>query len=91
MSSKANPISHDKNGRKVFADSIVLDKTATEIYIPVKCGGLWGDEFMSDFYPLDPASIEVIKPHATMKDLQKLMRSDKYSGYIFNTSGDSLG
>ena len=91
MSSKANPIIHDKNGRKVFADSIVIDTVAAELFIPVKCGNEWGDEFLGDFYRLDPASIKLVQSHATMEDLRKLMRSGKYSGMRFNVKGDALG
>lgn len=82
-----NKISHDKNGRKVFSDSIVYDQVANEYFIPVKVDGLWGDEFLGDFYPLDPSSIVLIKRHATMKDLYKMMNDSK-DGSVYNVNGD---
>lgn len=39
-------ISHDKNGRKVFIDSIVKDTEANEYFIPVRRKNQYGDNFM---------------------------------------------
>ena len=49
MSSKT-PISHDKNGRRIYPDSLIYDAVANEYFFPVKRKGIWGDDFMGDFY-----------------------------------------
>lgn len=54
MSSKT-PISHDKNDRRIYPDSLIYDAVANEYFFPVKRKGIWGDDFMGDFYSLTPA------------------------------------
>lgn len=79
----SNKIAHDHNGRKVFSDSIVFDSTANEYFIPVCRNGIWGDEFLDGFYPLNPREIELVKRHATNEDLRQLM-CENTTDAVFN-------
>lgn len=84
-----NVISHDQYGSKVYSDSIVYDGVANEYFIPVKRGNQYGDEFMHEFYPLEPKHISVLKKHATVDDLKTLMqKSSSDTSALFNVSGD---
>ncbi len=79
-------ISHDKNGRKVFIDSIVKDTEANEYFIPVRRKNQYGDNFMGDFYPLEPHKLLLVKPHATLLDLKKMMQERKDEDVVYNVS-----
>lgn len=80
-------ISHDKNGRKIFSDSILYDEIANEYFIPVKVGSQWGDEFLGDFYPLKPSELRLIKSHGDMEDLQEMMDKNTEDA-VFNIKGN---
>lgn len=79
-------ISHDKNGRKIFSDSILYDEIANEYFIPVKVGSQWGDEFLGDFYLLKPSELRLIKSHGDMEDLQEMMDQNT-EDVVFNVKG----
>lgn len=83
-SKKAPVISHDCNGRKIYADSIVKDTEANEYFIPVKKNGQYVDYFMGDAYALIPKKLILIKAHATRDDLKELMQKSKDTNAVFN-------
>ena len=50
--------------------------------------GLYGDEFLGDFYLLEPKKLTVIRSHASMDDLKRMMKKDKNSGAVYNIGGN---
>lgn len=80
-------IFHDKNGRKIYPDSLLYDEIANEYFFPVKRNGIWGDDFLGDFYPLKVSQLILQKKHASMDD----MKLPNESGAIFNTRGKLNG
>lgn len=85
---KAIVIGKDKNGRKIYLDSILRDVTANEYFIPVRRGNTWGDEFLDDFYAIDSQKTELIKRHGNIEELKKMMRKSKDQGAIWNVSSE---
>ena len=49
---------------------------------------IYGDGFLGDFYLLEPKKLIVIKSHASMDDLKKMMKKDKNSSAVFNVRGN---
>lgn len=88
MVNKKKRISFDRNGKSIYANSIVHDTEADEYFIPVEKNGIYGDEFLGDFYLLEPKKLIVIKSHASMDDLKKMMKKDKNSSAVFNVRGN---
>ena len=88
MLNKKKRISFDRNGKSIYADSIVYDKEAYEYFIPVEKNGLYGDEFLGDFYLLEPKKLTVIRSHASIDDLKRIMKKDKNSGAVYNIGGN---
>ena len=88
MLNKKKWISFDKNGKSIYADSIVHDEEAYEYFIPTEKNGLYGDEFLGDFYLLEPKKLTVIRSHASMDDLKRMMKKDKNSGAVYNVGGN---
>ena len=86
---KKKRISFDKNGKSIYADSIVHDEEADEYFIPTEKNGLYGDEVLRDFYLLEPKKLTVIRSHASMNDLKRMMKKDKNSGAVYNV-GDNF-
>ena len=41
-----------------------------------------------DFYLLEPKKLTVIRSHASMDDLKKMMKKDKNSGAVYNVGGN---
>ena len=89
MLNKKKRISFDKNGKSIYADSIVHDEEADEYFIPTEKNGLYGDEVLRDFYLLEPKKLTVIRFHASMNDLKRMMKKDKNSGAVYNV-GDNF-
>lgn len=89
MLNKKKRISFDKNGKSIYSDSIVHDEEADEYFIPTEKNGLYGDEFLRDFYLLEPKKLTVIRSHASMNDLKRMMKKDKNSGAVYNV-GDNF-
>ncbi|MEK3678847.1 hypothetical protein [Lactobacillus crispatus] len=87
MLNNKKAIFHDKNGRKIYPDSLIYDAVANEYFFPVKRKGIWGDDFMGDFYSLTPAQLILMKKHATMDDMKIIMHEKNESDAIFNTRG----
>ena len=85
---KKKRISFDKNGKSIYADSIVHDEEADEYFISTEKNGLYGDEFLGDFYLLEPKKLTVIRSHASMDDLKRMMKKDKNSGAVYNIGGN---
>ena len=85
---KKKRISFDRNGKSIYADSIVYDEEADEYFIPVEKNGIYGDKFLGDFYLLEPKKLTVIKSHASMDDLKRMMKKDKNSGAVYNVGGN---
>ena len=77
MLNKKKRISFDKNGKSIYADSIVHDEEADEYFISTEKNGLYGDEVLRDFYLLEPKKLTVIRSHASMDDLKRMMKKDK--------------
>lgn len=88
MSNKKKRISFDRNGKSIYADSIVHDEEADEYFIPTEKNGLYGDEVLRDFYLLEPKKLTVIRSHASMDDLKRMMKKDKNSGAVYNVGGN---
>lgn len=88
MVNKKKRISFDRNGKSIYANSIVHDTEADEYFIPVEKNGIYGDEFLGDFYLLEPKKLIVIKSHASMDNLKKMMKKDKNSSAVFNVRGN---
>lgn len=88
MLNKRKRISFDRNGKSIYADSIVHDTEADEYFIPVEKNSIYGDEFGGDFYLLEPKKLIVIKSHASMDDLKRMMKKDKNSGAVYNIGGN---
>lgn len=84
------PISHDKNGRKIYPDSIVYDEVADEYFFSYCRKDIWGDDFLDDFYPLNPSKLRLIKLHASIDDLKSLAASDT-SDSVYNIGDDING
>lgn len=74
MLNKKKRISFDRNGKSIYADSIVHDEEA--------------DKFLRDFYLLEPKKLTVIRSHASMDDLKRMMKKDKNSGAVYNVGGN---
>lgn len=85
---KKKRISFDRNGKSIYADSIVHDEEADEYFIPTEKNGLYGDEVLRDFYLLKPKKLTVIRSHASMDDLKRMMKKDKNSGAVYNVGGN---
>ena len=85
---KKKRISFDRNGKSIYADSIVHDEEADEYFIPTEKNGLYGDEVLRDFYLLEPKKLTVIRSHASMDDLKRMMKKDKNSGAVYNVGGN---
>lgn len=88
MLNKKKRISFDRNGKSIYADSIVHDEEADEYFIPTEKNGLYGDEVLRDFYLLEPKKLTVIRSHASMDDLKRMMKKDKNSGSVYNVGGN---
>ena len=88
LSNKKKRISFDRNGKSIYADSIVHDEEADEYFIPTEKNGLYGDEVLRDFYLLEPKKLTVIRSHASMDDLKRMMKKDKNSGAVYNVGGN---
>lgn len=88
MLNKKKWISFDKNGKSIYADSIVHDEEADEYFIPTEKNGLYGDEFLGDFYLLEPKKLTVISSHTSMDDLKRMIKKDKTSGAVYNVGGN---
>ena len=76
------------NGNKVV---LQLDEVANEYFFPVKRKGIWGDDFIGDFYSLTPAQLILMKKHATMDDMKIIMHEKNEPDAIFNTRGKLNG
>lgn len=78
MLNKKKWISFDKNGKSIYADSIVHDEEADEYFIPTD----------GNFYLLEPKKLTVISSHTSMDDLKRMMKKDKTSGAVYNVGGN---
>lgn len=87
MLNNKKAIFHDKNGRKIYPDSLLYDEVANEYFFPYRKNGVWGDDFMGDFYSLTPAQLILMKKHATMDDMKMIMHEKNEPDAIFNTRG----
>lgn len=90
MSNNKKAIFHDKNGRKIYPDSLLYDEVANEYFFPVKRNGVWGDDFIGDFYPFNPTQLKLIKLHASIDDLKSLAADDT-SDSVYNIGDDING
>lgn len=75
------------NGRKIYPDSLLYDEVANEYFFPYRKNGVWGDDFLGDFYPLKASQLILQKKHASMDDMKLLMKLPNESDAIFNTEG----
>lgn len=87
MLNNKKAIFHDKNGRKIYPDSLLYDEIANEYFFPYRKNGVWGDDFLGDFYPLKASQLILQKKHASMDDMKLLMKLPNESDAIFNTEG----
>lgn len=67
---------------------MTIDEEAYEYFIPTEKNGLYGDEFLGDFYLLEPKKLTVISSHTSMDDLKRMMKKDKTSGAVYNVGGN---
>lgn len=86
MSNKT-AIFHDKNGCKIYPDSLVYDEVANEYFFPYRKNGVWGDDFLGDFFPLEAPQLILQKKHAGIDDMKLLMKQSKDLDVVFNTKG----